>query len=72
MIKQIDANNYKEAWREAERKSSISRFQTLGWGLEKDIVPADEKFRKSDFIKALKKVVRPIEKPKSSPKPSET
>ena len=72
MIKQLDTNAYKDAWRKAERKSIISRFQTLGWDLESNTIPEGEEFKKSDFNKALKKAARPIEKPKPSPARSKT
>lgn len=70
MIKQIEANDYKDAWRKAERKSIVSRFQTLGWGLESSEILQGEEFKKSDFLKAPKKASRHIEKPKPSPKSS--
>ncbi len=70
MIKQVDANDYKDAWRKAERKSIVSRFQTLGWDSESVAIPEGEEFKKSDLLKALKRASRHIEKPKPSPKSS--
>ena len=55
MVIQTNTKTHKEAWREAERKSNISRYRTSGWGLEQPSVPTSENFRRSDFIKALKK-----------------
>lgn len=72
MLEQLDANKYREAWRKAERKSVVSRFQTLGWDSDKSTSPESQGFRKSDFIDALKKAAKHIEEPKSSPKPSKT
>ena len=68
MIKQIDANDYKDAWRKAERKSIVSRFQTLGWDSDGSVIPKGEEFKKSDLLEEFKKASRHIEKPKPSPK----
>ena len=70
MIKQMDTKEYREAWREAERKSVISRFQTSVWDLDKSKRPESKGFAKSDFIEALRKAAQPIENPKPSPESS--
>ncbi|MFC1936938.1 hypothetical protein ACFLWY_00090 [Chloroflexota bacterium] len=68
MIEQIDTTKYKKAWRKAERKSIVSRFRTMGWGLEKNNSPEDEAFKKSDFIDAFKKASRRVKEHEASQK----
>ena len=67
MIEQIDTTEYKKAWRKAERKSIVSRFQTMGWGLDRNPMPEDV-FKKSDFIETLKKASRRVKESEASPK----